>query len=200
MHSDVYHIQNVWQWRVSLRTMKWSNITPKGKFSGPTILIEQVKKNNRTDKWSSYPIISTSISLPPPPQHHEQDPIWSNMASLAHYWKQLANIIPEGLTKYSLRNTQNDVTTRWHHITGKYISNTIQGNSKIWAQGHWVSGFFPSSSILKTMKHNISEIGSVSVLRVKDSDTYSAGSFRKSKLLPVGNPHYINYSYVNTWD
>jgi hypothetical protein len=32
-------------------------------------------------------------------------------------------------------------------------------------QNYWVSGLFPSSGILETKKHDVSETGSVSVLR-----------------------------------
>jgi hypothetical protein len=40
---------------------------------------------------------------------------------------------------------------------------------------------FPSSGILETRKHDVSETGSVSVLRCKGGeDTYSVGPFRRS--------------------
>jgi hypothetical protein len=42
-------------------------------------------------------------------------------------------------------------------------------------QNYWVFGLCPSSIILETKKHNVSETGSVSV-----EDTYSVGSLRKS--------------------
>jgi hypothetical protein len=41
-------------------------------------------------------------------------------------------------------------------------------------------GLCPSSDILETIKHNVSETGSVSVLRWGGEDTYSVGSLRKS--------------------
>jgi hypothetical protein len=40
----------------------------------------------------------------------------------------------------------------------------------------WGGGFCPSSGILETRKHNVSETGSVSVLRLGGEDTYSVGS------------------------
>jgi hypothetical protein len=43
-----------------------------------------------------------------------------------------------------------------------------------------VFGLRPSSYILETRKHNVSETGSVSVLRWGE-DTYSVGPLRKSK-------------------
>jgi hypothetical protein len=46
-------------------------------------------------------------------------------------------------------------------------------------QNYWVFGLRPSSSILKTKEHNVSETGSVSILRW-EGDTYSAGSLKKS--------------------
>jgi hypothetical protein len=44
-------------------------------------------------------------------------------------------------------------------------------------QNYWVFGLFPSSGVLGTRKHDVSETGSVSVLRyVWGGDTYSVGS------------------------
>jgi hypothetical protein len=48
-------------------------------------------------------------------------------------------------------------------------------------QNHWVFGLRSSSDILETSEHNVSETGSVSVLRCGGKDTYSVGSLRKSK-------------------
>jgi hypothetical protein len=45
---------------------------------------------------------------------------------------------------------------------------------------HRVSELFSSSGILNTIKHNVSETGSVSVLRRGEGGTYSVGSFRMS--------------------
>jgi hypothetical protein len=45
-------------------------------------------------------------------------------------------------------------------------------------QNYWVFGLCPSSGILETRKHNVSETGSVSVPRWGGrEDTYSVGSF-----------------------
>jgi hypothetical protein len=41
-------------------------------------------------------------------------------------------------------------------------------------------GISPSSDILKAREHNVSETGSVSVLRWGGGDTYSLGSLRKN--------------------
>jgi hypothetical protein len=46
-------------------------------------------------------------------------------------------------------------------------------------QNYLVSGLFPSSGILETIKHDVSETGSVSVLRCGGEDTYSAGFLRQ---------------------
>jgi hypothetical protein len=46
-------------------------------------------------------------------------------------------------------------------------------------QNYWVFGLCPSSGILDTRKHNVSETGSVFVLRLVGGDTYSVGSLRK---------------------
>jgi hypothetical protein len=45
-------------------------------------------------------------------------------------------------------------------------------------QNYWVSGLRPSSGILNTRKHNVSETGSVSILRWGEGDTYSVGSHK----------------------
>jgi hypothetical protein len=47
-------------------------------------------------------------------------------------------------------------------------------------QNYWVFGLFPSSCILGTKKQNVSENGSVSILRCGGEDTYSVGSLRQS--------------------
>jgi hypothetical protein len=47
-------------------------------------------------------------------------------------------------------------------------------------QNYWVFGLCPSSGIVETRKHNVSETGSVSVLRWEGINTYSVGSLRKS--------------------
>jgi hypothetical protein len=47
-------------------------------------------------------------------------------------------------------------------------------------ENHWVSGLCPSSRILNNEKCNISETGSVSVLRCEERDIYFVGSLRKS--------------------
>jgi hypothetical protein len=44
-------------------------------------------------------------------------------------------------------------------------SNTISCYDLFGSQNHWVFGLCPSSGILETTKHNVSETGSVSVLR-----------------------------------
>jgi hypothetical protein len=47
-------------------------------------------------------------------------------------------------------------------------------------QNHWIPGLCPSSGILNTRKHNVSETASVAILRCGERDTYSVGSLRKS--------------------
>jgi hypothetical protein len=52
------------------------------------------------------------------------------------------------------------------HITVLSFEGNANQNLKDFdAQDYWVSGFFPSSGILSTRKHNVSETGSLSVLR-----------------------------------
>jgi hypothetical protein len=47
-------------------------------------------------------------------------------------------------------------------------------------QNYWVFGLFLSPGILGTRKHDVSETGSVSVIRYEWEDTYSVGSLRQS--------------------
>ena len=63
--SNLHHSQNAKKWKVSPKTLKWSNITPQEmrKFLGLIILIGQVRKENIRDYWSTDPTISTPIFL-----------------------------------------------------------------------------------------------------------------------------------------
>jgi hypothetical protein len=45
---------------------------------------------------------------------------------------------------------------------------------------HWVSGFYPSSGILRTRKQNVSDTGCVSVLKRREGVTYSVGSLKRA--------------------
>jgi hypothetical protein len=56
-------------------------------------------------------------------------------------------------------------------------------------RSYWVFGLCPSSGILKTKEHNVSETGSVSVLRWGGEDTYSVGPIRKSQ------PQFIDWGF-----
>jgi hypothetical protein len=47
------------------------------------------------------------------------------------------------------------------------------------SQNYWDSGLCPSFGI-KKLEHDISETGSVSILRLWEENTYSVGSLRKS--------------------
>jgi len=53
--SNLYHSQNAAKWKVSPKTLKWSNITPEEmrKFLGLIILMGQVRKENIRDYWST---------------------------------------------------------------------------------------------------------------------------------------------------
>jgi hypothetical protein len=60
-------------------------------------------------------------------------------------------------------------------------------------QNYLVFGLFPSSGILGTRKHDVSETGSVSVLRCGGGeDTYSVGSLRQS--YPQSLDHWLALS------
>jgi len=62
--SNLYHTQNAEKWKVSPKTLKWSNITPEEmrKFLGVIILMGQVRKENIREYWSTDPTISTHFS------------------------------------------------------------------------------------------------------------------------------------------
>jgi hypothetical protein len=47
-------------------------------------------------------------------------------------------------------------------------------------QNYWVSALCPSSGILNISKHNVSETGPVSVLRLGEGEAYCVGPLRKS--------------------
>jgi hypothetical protein len=53
-------------------------------------------------------------------------------------------------------------------------------------QSYWIFGIFPSSGVLETIKLDVSETGSVSVLKLEGEDTYSVGSLRKTMLKWIG--------------
>ena len=61
--SNLYHIQNALKWKVSPKTLKWSNIKPEEirMFLGLIILMRQLRKENIGDYWSTDPTISTPI-------------------------------------------------------------------------------------------------------------------------------------------
>jgi hypothetical protein len=63
-------------------------------------------------------------------------------------------------------------------------------------ENYWVSGLCPSSGILNTGKHTVSENGSVSVLRCEEGDAYSVGSVRKSLPQSLGHPCHITTAPV----
>jgi hypothetical protein len=49
-------------------------------------------------------------------------------------------------------------------------------------QNYWIAGLCPSSGILNTRKHNVSETGSVSVVRSGEGGTYFVGSLERGNL------------------
>jgi hypothetical protein len=61
--SNIYHSQNAEKWKVSPKTLKWSNITPEEmrKFLGLIILMGQVRKENIRDCRSAEPTIFIPI-------------------------------------------------------------------------------------------------------------------------------------------
>ena len=61
--SNLYYSQNAEKWKVSPKTLKWSNITPEEmrKILELIILMGQVRKEKIRDYWSTDPTISTPI-------------------------------------------------------------------------------------------------------------------------------------------
>jgi len=76
-HSNLYHTQYAEKWKVSPKTLKWSNITPEEmrKFLELIILMGQVRKENIRDYWSTDPTISTPI-FPPTMSRNRFESIW----------------------------------------------------------------------------------------------------------------------------
>ena len=62
--SNLYHSQNAEKWKVSSKTLKWSNITPEEmrKFLGLIIFLGQVRKENIRDPTISTPIFPRTMS------------------------------------------------------------------------------------------------------------------------------------------
>jgi hypothetical protein len=50
-------------------------------------------------------------------------------------------------------------------------------------QNYWVFGLCPSTDILETRKHNVSETGSVSVLRRGEGEITQVGAVERANLL-----------------
>jgi hypothetical protein len=70
-------------------------------------------------------------------------------------------------------------------------------------QNYWVFGLCPSSDILGTGKHNVWEIGSVSVLGRGGGGSYSVGSLRNRLALSKGSDKVANQlfrlMYLNSY-
>jgi hypothetical protein len=65
-------------------------------------------------------------------------------------------------------------------------------------QNHKVSECCPSSRILKSRKYNVSETGSVSVLRWGEGDIFRWVPWKDLTQI-TGQATSINYSYTNVW-
>jgi hypothetical protein len=62
------------------------------------------------------------------------------------------------------------------HLIGNADTGVMDGKkTSAFGQNYWVSGLRPSSGIVNTGKHNVSETGSASVLRRGEGDIYSVG-------------------------
>jgi hypothetical protein len=71
--------------------------------------------------------------------------------------------IDHSVTIQSLR------TVRYFFITEPILRKVICTYIGVYnSENYWVFGLFPSFGILKTVKHNVSETGSVSVLRGRE--------------------------------
>jgi hypothetical protein len=61
--SNLYHRQNVDQWKISPKSLKWTDITKSEikKFLGLILLMGQVRKDNLKDYCSTDPTIATPV-------------------------------------------------------------------------------------------------------------------------------------------
>jgi hypothetical protein len=61
--SNLYHRQNVDKWKMSPKSLKWTDITKTEmkKFLGLILLVGQVRKDNLKDYWSTDPTIATPV-------------------------------------------------------------------------------------------------------------------------------------------
>jgi hypothetical protein len=61
--SNLYHRQNVDQWKISPKSLKWTDITKSEmkKFLGLILLMGQVRKDNLKDYWSTDPTIAMPV-------------------------------------------------------------------------------------------------------------------------------------------
>jgi hypothetical protein len=61
--SNLYHRQNVEKWRMSPRSLKWTDITKSEtkEFLGLILLMGQVRKDNLKDYWSTDPSTATPV-------------------------------------------------------------------------------------------------------------------------------------------
>jgi hypothetical protein len=63
-----------------------------------------------------------------------------------------------------------------------FIAHRGRSISTYYSQNYWISGLCPSSGILKTKKHNVSETGSVSVLRGEGKTPTLLGPIERTNL------------------
>jgi hypothetical protein len=61
--SNLYHRQNVDKWKISPKSLKWTDITnaEMKKFLGLILLMGQVRKDNVKHYWSTDPPIATPV-------------------------------------------------------------------------------------------------------------------------------------------
>jgi hypothetical protein len=61
--SNLYHRQNVDKWKMSPKSLKWTDISKSEmkKFLGLILLMSQVRKDNLEDYWSTDPTIAAPV-------------------------------------------------------------------------------------------------------------------------------------------
>ena len=138
-HSNLYHSQIAEKWKVSPKTLKWSNITPEEmrKFLGLIILMGQVRKENIRDYWSTDPTISTPI-FPRTVSRNHFESIWqawqlttgSKHRIQCSYSKfgLCMNILYRNLGQYTAQNKNCHLMKPWYQ--GEFtwnLGHTIQG-------------------------------------------------------------------------
>jgi hypothetical protein len=100
------------------------------------------------------------------------EPLSSRGIIFCKTYVQLPTPTPPSKFIKTMQQTRKSRTFRHHFWRAGYVPRILWDHLGFWT--------FPSAGILRTRKRDVSETGSVSVLKCGGEDTYSAGSLRQS--------------------